>query len=266
MPKLTDATWSDIRREWEAGRSQNSLAKEYGVALTTIVNHRKKDGWVRPDSEEAESVNDAVVESDPFDDPAEALRAALAAQEAKVAELEKELQQFKPTEVEWPWDIPTAAKLLAGQMDEMIQAELIEVNKARLKNGFPPVTGVDMGSAWYEAQEKRIIADTVSGLTASATNTGPALRTRAMRKPNGSIVQVPLSASIGGGPDALVASLKAKGYKDLTPQPCVRMDCWLEGKAEFFGYCGQLHMSLDPYAGRSQQVVTATTTADFGVR
>ena len=267
MPKLTTDQWAEIRRAYEAGVSQGSLAKQYGVSITAIRAHKASDGWLRVDTEEPVTVGHVdpeVVVSMPEPVDETALLAA------RVAELESELAAFKPVHVEWPVDEKTAARMLATQLDEMIEGELEQLNMERMKRGHPPMTVQAMAAAqpdWYERQKTRIIRETVEALTKYASDTGPATRTLAMIKPDGhTIVKVPLSAGIGNyglSPDAYMARLKKKGYKEVEPRACLRQDCWALAKTEWSGYCGELHFSLDPFAGREQPVTLATTTRSF---
>lgn len=273
LPPLSKHVWAEVRHKYEAGASVADLAAEFDVSVTAIRGHIKADDWVRvveDGSDEPVSENAAVVDSvfaagaEPVvvaDSEAESLR-------AKVAELEAELAQFRPAHVEWPVNEAAAARMLADQMDELVEMELEALNRERMTHGRAPINIDDMKASqpkWYEAQVARIIADTVNALTQYASDEGQATRTRKMLKPDGkTIIQVPLAANIGNGPDELIRRKKAKGWKDIEPAACARQDCWAPAKKPWAGYCGELHYKLDPYAD-AQAVPGVTTTGSFNV-
>jgi hypothetical protein len=124
-----------------------------------------------------------------------------------------------------------------------------------------------MGAEWRKRIEDRIIKETVDQLTKWASDEGPSERYLAMLKPDGKTrVKVVLQDNVGNyglSPDAYMNKLKAKGFKEIMPARCWRLNCWLESKAEYEGYCGQLHLSLDPFAFSTREGSLATTTVTF---
>lgn len=52
MGKVPTKAWDDARLQWESGRSANSIAKDLGVAITTVTERIQRYGWQRhPQSE-----------------------------------------------------------------------------------------------------------------------------------------------------------------------------------------------------------------------
>lgn len=285
MPRLTERQWEDIRAAWEAGEPMARLARDYGVSVETIKRHRVKEQWVvgalvasassaSSVPESAVSYEDAEIDG-PDDEPDEWSPVPAAAEtsdasallKTKVAELEARLAEYEPVTVEWPVDRETAARLLAAEMDEMIQGRIESINIERLKRGRPTLDADGMDPRWVERQRDEIITETVEGLTKWASNEGMATRTLAMVKPDGTKVKVPLQDNIGNyglNPAAFIGSLKAKGYKELLPRCCWRDNCWAGADEQWKGYCGELHYRLDPYIDAPQRAEMATTTVSFG--
>ena len=296
--KLSRQQWDTIRRDYEAGASIGSLVREYGVSHPTIAKHRDNEGWIKVGAN-TDPVDAAIAASaspstawatvsEPDDDApfAEIQSPVTDERDATIADLRSELAKFKPTKVEWAIDEASAARMLADEMHTRIERALNAYNLDRVKQGAPPGSALSLAQmeqvqpGWYKREESRIIRETVDDLTRHATNTGQATRTLAMRKRDGNIVKVPLDDGIGNyglSPEAYIASLKARGHVELTPQPCTRQDCWaptnrdwlikggLAGASQPMGYCNELHYKLDPYADAGGVSSRATTTASFKI-
>lgn len=271
--KIDAGTERLIQEQYEAtDRTIASIMEEFGVSRSWFNDHRRKGGWVR----KSQPVLDTTVTSNAasndemrqaIEEAAEALtnpppqdEASLLAQ--RVAELEAELAEFRPTEVEWIIDEKTAAEQLADQMAVMIENEMEEINIARAKRNLPAAGPDILGKDWEQKTRTRLVKEAVAALTASSTNEGTATRTVAWLKPNGTTrVKIPYDGSINNfsvSPTAYEEKLKEKGFKKLSPALCWRQDCWLIGRPEWQGYCGELHRSLDPFIDAPKTKATVT--------
>lgn len=278
--------WEKIRREWETTDvSGAALARKYGLSQTAIQQHKKKEQWSRegspalPPAPEAQPVPKgeaaAKMSERKVDEEIAKIAADLVAEpepvdprDERIAELEKELAEFKPLDWEWPFTTEKAASLLSDRLHDMVEQELITLNRQRAANGLAPFTVAEMETrepGWFEKEKTKIITETVDALTRYATNDGPAKTKLAMLKPNGvNVMQIELAPGMDNGGEARVAKLKGRGWQELAPRVCWRWDCWGPSKEAWNGHCSELHQELyAAFVGKAERGVT--TTATFNV-
>ena len=271
MPVKTKAEWLEMRTEFEAGAdglSNKAFADKHGVILGTLNNHRKREGWAPKGSITPEQIDMA----DPAVDPAIAAdlteSASLAEMAAELETLRAELAQLKPVEVDWIIDIDSAARILAGDIPNMIEDGLITFNRDRAKNNLAPFTMGQMEElqpGWGQLQRDRILQEAVNALSSEATKTGPSPKKIIMRDPQGNLKQILCEPGINNYDpskhEQYILWHEERGFRRVTPQPCPRLDCWMPQKAEFDTYCTQLHYRSElAFRGKVHTGVTTTTS------
>jgi hypothetical protein len=271
LPVKTKAEWLEIRTEFEAGAdglSNKAFAAKHGVILGTLNGHRQRENWAPKGSITPEQI-DMV---DPAVDPA--IAADLTESEspsAMAAELEKlraELAQLKPVEVDWIIDIDSAARIMAGDIPNLIEDGLITFNRDRAKNNLAPFTMDEMEAlqpGWTQLQRDRILAEAVSALSSEATRTGPSPKKIIVKDPQGNLKQILCEPGINNydpsNHEQYILWHEERGFRRVTPQPCPRLDCWMPQKTEFDTYCTQLHYQLElAFRGKVHTGVTTTTS------
>ena len=242
-----------------------------GVADNGQVLTEPDDGWT------VSGVNDTQTISDPLYDRSIVSAASGLLDDDKdrrIAALEAELAGLKPMKVEWPWTRENAARLLAYQLNDMIEDGLISLNRERAGRGLSPFSLEQMEKlqpGWYAFEKDRLLDEAVAALDKYANppkdQPYPARNKMVMLNPNGDRVQFALEPGIGnykggGAQDPYILRQKAKGFKEIEPQPCPRWDCWKPSLAAYQGYCGPFHLELE-LMFQGQRTSGVTTSAEF---
>ena len=286
MPQKTPEEWAQIKVDYEAGElTQKALAEKWDISQAAITTHRNKEGWINPrtgkawaptpkQKAETETVPDgeaaAQLNKDQIDAALADIKASIeepdevAALKAQVAELQTRLKPFEPDDHSWPFTADAAARILADDLNDMVQMELNNLNSDRLKRGLPHFTVADMDRerpGWSDSIKDRIILETVEDLTAAATNSGPSIHKIDMKAPDGRVDQIPTDAGIDGGNRP--AKLRARGWKFVKPQTCRRWNCYGEIPSgdPYEGFHSALHYELfqAQYPPTSKTMTTSET-------
>lgn len=279
MGKIDADTLQAVRDAYEnTDMSIAQICRDFGVSRSWFSAKRKDYGWVRPDHDTPLEPSEEQVIVGEGDPPfPEADDDELGKVQAELAEARQRLRELEPETYQWITDLDSAAEVLAPQMEELVEARWVEYIEERDARNLPRPER--MTPEWAERTRTGILNEAVASLTASATNEGPATRTQAWQKPDGTVVKIPYDISIGNYAVSATAyedGFRAKGFTKLTPQPCIRESCWapgsgaqvhvggnLWGGADFDGYCGETHRALDESMG--QTVTRATTTGTFDI-
>ena len=294
MPKKTLEEWTLIRADFESGEyTLKALGEKWSVSQPSITGHRAKEGWINPKTgkpygttaiqkKEMQTVPagelSAELSKERVDEAIQELTASIVSPDDEspdeVAQLREELETakaelaaFKPVPVEWPVDIDTAARMLAGEIDDMVERELIALNRDRIVNGLSAFTVEQMDKArpgWSGTIREQILKDTVADLTRHATNEGPDKQKIDMISPNGDRSQIPVELNIDGGKRP--EKLRARGWRDVSPQSCHRWNCNgpLPAGDPWKGYHSELHYELFRRYHPSQRA-GVTTSTEFSI-
>ena len=268
----TPEEWAAIKADHDAGGfTMKALSEKHQISPSAITTHRAKHGWTNPKTGEPYGMSakqkatlEPIPEGEQAGDPdldvnakvAEITAAILAPEEEseleqvqrELEEAKAELANYKPVTVEWPVDCDTAAKMLASELNDMVQMSLNSINDDRIKRNLPFWTVEDMDKArpgWSQTIRETIIQDTVDDLTRWATNEGPSLHKIDMLRPDGvSKEQIPVGPNIDNGqrPQRLLG----RGWRTLEPQSCRRWNCYgpLPKGDPYEGFHSQLHKAL----------------------
>lgn len=150
---------------------------------------------------------------------------------------------------------------------DLAEAELAEINRARLKNGYMPINYSD--EEWAVAIEK-VKSDLLLDREKYAPPAeGPLMRTLKMVTPAGNLVQIPYEPQINNQAGSLedgIAIYRNKGFKLPKPMLCPSQDCYEysavndnDGNYTFKAYCTKDHHDrTERVQGQSvENVVTA---------
>lgn len=278
MAAITKEQWNDARSDWENGLSLDKTAKKYGVSVTTVRNHKEKEGWVRK-GETPDSVDDPVaVPAEVFPEVAEAteveqLRAELAKLQAERDTLARDVALSLPTTVEGVIQFYTRQHL------EFVA--LNRYNRQRRNQGFNPVELLS-GDPVLERETLKLAEQLLTRQKSWAGESN--LRTYKMAKKNPSspsgwtITAIPFEPTINNaaaGPAGQAEAINRyvrKGFRLIVPQLCQRGPCYApaaieKGKLLFQGYCSQAHMDGDPFinANRVRGVTTTASAVSSGL-
>lgn len=259
MGKINAETLLEIRDAYETSdTSIAQICRDFGVSRSWFNTKRKEGNWLRVES-------DAEVDEE------------FAAVQRELAEARARLRELEPEEHQWITDLESAEAVLAPTLEQRIEDRWVEYMEERDARNLPRPER--MTAEWAERTKLAILTEAVASLTASATDEGPATRTQAWQKPDGTIVKLPYDISIGNyavSPTAYEDVFRGKGFRKLSPQPCLRENCWdpgpgeqvhlggnLWGGSDFDGYCGESHRRLDDSMGQSTTRATTTSTFDI---
>jgi len=293
LPKKTPGEWVLIRADYESGEfTQKALAAKWDISQSSITTHRNKGGWMNPrtgeawgptpiqkaetepvpDGEVAASMNKERVDA-ALDDiktkilEDEAPDDELGRMAAELADVKAELAALKPVPVEWPIDLDSAARMAADEIDDRVQMELNNINDDRLRRGLPHWTVAQQDEqrpGWSESIRQGIYQDMVDNLTQWSAPDGGGKYKIDMKGPDGRVEQVPVETNIDGGKRP--EKLRARGWRDVTPQSCHRWDCYgpiLKGDP-WNGFHSELHMRLFERFHPSQKA-GVTTSGEFKI-
>lgn len=280
--------WRAARRSFEKlGLSTAAVARKYGVSETSVMNHKRAEGWTREQVVEdlpAETVSSSFAETqtvsvEELPQVKEAqriaeLEAKLREAEERLAQQDAELDKHRPTFELKVYETPEQVREFFGEekLQEIAGLNLADQSKARVKRGLPPLS--------YESNpemiEKEISGTLKEMLTRRTKWIDRTKRCRvvkmAARNPDGTwrAVQVPVEVQLNneaGQSGAAIWKQRDKGRKLIMPYLCQYMDCWREaavgpdGKFVYSGYCSPECMSYDPYLQKAMVPGVATSRA-----
>ena len=270
---LAPEEWVQIKTDFDSGEyTLKELAEKWDVSTASITTTRSREGWINratgepykmtarqkaaaekiPKGEQAaeltqteadQRLNEIAAQLTAPDDESD-----LARVQRELEETKAELAAYKPVEVEWIVDYDTAAGMLSSELGDRVQMELQAINDTRLKRGLPYYTVEQMDAdrpGWSASIREQIIQSTVDDLSRWSTDSGPSLHKIMMLRPDGKTKeQIPFGPNIDSGrrPDML----RARGWRDVSPQPCRRWNCYLmppDGDP-YEGFHSALHRAL----------------------
>ena len=250
MPKID---WAAARTAWEAGMSKNQVARTFGVSVTAITDHQRKEGWHKGDTPPP-SVGDFDVSAV----PQVALHDEVARLEAEVARLRA--AQGKPETFNLPVLNTSKDVINLYGMARLKTIAAKQVNRTRKQDGFLPIE-FDTDDPRLNAFVDETIQVILDRKTAEAGKNN--LRTVKMVLPDkkqpggGRLVALPVEANFNNekaNPGASIRLYRKKRFVVATPPRCMRGPCWAEapvlpgGEFQFGGYCSAGHLADDPVA------------------
>lgn len=279
MPRLSDAQWRNARKMWEEdGESLSSIAKKYGISVTTVQNHKRDDGWSRDDQPAPETPVEELVagfkteQTAPIHTNEQVLLAQRVAQlEAELAEAKEQVEQYRPTADVTMYTTPEEVEQVFGKakLDDLAAMAVKDINVERIRQGLRPFDA-ESDPALIKPYRDRLIKEFLDRRTKWIS---PRARQRVVKMvhPNGHVVQIPVEQQLENEAGQAGTSLwkkRDKGFKLASPYICQLRDCWVVAKQEggkfiHNGYCSPDHAQLDPYLSGTP-IDNVTTSAMQG--
>lgn len=264
MPEKND--WVSIRNAWESGVSKNQVAKDFGVSVTAVTAHQKKEGWTRADAEPVGTPATVDLSEHPLVESHD----KVAELEAEIARLKAEVQGQK-REAHIPMlDTPEQVLAFYGY-DRLANIAAKRINRERKQDGFLAVEFAEK-----DPRLDKPIRETIEIILERKTSEAGKnnLRTIKMalpdrKQPGGfKLAALPVEENFNNeraNPGANVRFYQRKGWLMVVPFRCRRGPCWAKaavdagGQFVFDGYCSREHLADDPVAN-ARKIPGVTTS------